>query len=412
MRLVLAMTPHDKDYVDAYYGPPQWRSEVAANPRPLEAIRAEADSLVAALGGLPAGAGNAGNRGRMPSRSLVERLGPTQVRRLYLAQQLGALSARCGILLGGRLTFDAESRALYGAVAPSVPDSTFERAIGRLHALLPGTGPLPERFDTFRKQFEIPKEKIDTLMTVAIRECRERTRRHIALPASERFTIEYVTGKSWGAYNWYKGDYRSVIQVNLDTPIYIHGPVGLACHEGYPGHHVYNVLHEEKLVRGRGWIEFTVYPLFTPESFIAEGSAELGVDITFPGRDRLEFEKRVLYPLAGLDTTQAERYFEVRQVLRQLRYSGFQAARRYLDGRMSAAETAAWLCTHALLTPEEAEEGIQFMDQYRSYVVNYALGTDVLLRRLESRGAMPEGSEQSWREFVKIISSPSIVSAL
>jgi len=68
---------------------------------------------------------------------------------------------------------------------------------------------------------------------------------HVELPATERFTIEYVTGKSWSGYNWYQGDYKSLIQVNTDLPIYIDRAIDLACHEGYPGHHVYNVLLEK-----------------------------------------------------------------------------------------------------------------------------------------------------------------------
>jgi hypothetical protein len=95
-----------------------------------------------------------------------------------------------------------------------------------------------------------------------------------------------VTGKSWGAYNWYQGSFRSRIQVNTDLPIFIDRALDLACHEGYPGHHVYNVLLEKNLVRDRGWIEFTVYPLFSPQSLIAEGSANLGIEVAFPdGKD-------------------------------------------------------------------------------------------------------------------------------
>ena len=87
-------------------------------------------------------------------------------------------------------------------------------------------------------------------MRAAIAECRRRTVAHIALPANERFTLEFVTGKSWGGYNWYKGDSNSLIQVNTDLPVRIGRAVDLGCHEGYPGHHVYNMLLEQKLAQG------------------------------------------------------------------------------------------------------------------------------------------------------------------
>ena len=118
----------------------------------------------------------------------------------------------------------------------------------------------------------------------AIDGCRARTLEHLPLPNGETFTVEYVTGKSWSAYNWYKGNYTSVIQVNTDLPITIDRAIDLACHEGYPGHHVYNALLEKHLVRDRGWVEFSVYPLFSPQSLIAEGTANFGIEVAFPGR--------------------------------------------------------------------------------------------------------------------------------
>ena len=113
---------------------------------------------------------------------------------------------------------------------------------------------------------------------------------------ARRFTVEYVTGKSWSGYNWYQGNYRSLIQVNTDLPIFIDRAIDLACHEGYPGHHVYNVLLEKHLVRDRGWQEFTVYPLFSPQSLIAEGTANYGIEVAFPRAERREFERRRAVP--------------------------------------------------------------------------------------------------------------------
>ena len=116
--------------------------------------------------------------------------------------------------------------------------------------------------------------------------------------------------KSWSGYNWYQGNYRSLIQVNTDLPIYIDRAIDLACHEGYPGHHVYNALLEKHLVRDRGWVEFSVYPLFSPQSLIAEGTANYGIEVAFPGDERLAFERDVLFPLAGLDPSRRDEYYD------------------------------------------------------------------------------------------------------
>ncbi len=156
--------------------------------------------------------------------------------------------------------------------------------------LLPGGGPLIERYEEFRQDFIIPRERLDAVFRAAIAACRERTLRYVELPADESFDIEYVTDKPWSGYNWYQGGFHSLIQVNTDLPIFIDRAVDLACHEGYPGHHVYNTLLEKHLTRDRGWVEFFVYPLFSPQSLIAEGTANYGIQIAFPGRERTQHQ--------------------------------------------------------------------------------------------------------------------------
>src|SRR6185436_9984621 len=162
-------------------------------------------------------------------------------------------------------------------------------------------------------------------------ECRRRTLQHVRLPVAETFTVEYVKNKSWSGYNWYQGDYRSLIQVNTDLPIYIDRAIDLACHEGFPGHHVYNALLEQRLVRERGWVEFSVYALFSPQSLIAEGTANYGIEVAFPGEERAAFEREVLYPLAGLDVSQAVMHDRVQALVDKLSYAGNEAARKYLN---------------------------------------------------------------------------------
>ena len=223
------------------------------------------------------------------------------LRKTYLARQLESLAARLDMLEGAKLGFDEESRALYGVAAPHGDEAHFQMVVSRLDTLLPGSGPVSARYSEWRKGFIVPAEKLDTVFKAAIAACRDRTARHMELPAGESFTLEYVQGKPWTGYNWYQGNYKSLIQVNTDVPVFIDRALDVACHEGYPGHHVYNMMLEHALVRGHGWPEYQVYPLFSPQSLIAEGTANYGVDIAFPGRERMAFEREVLFPLAGLD---------------------------------------------------------------------------------------------------------------
>jgi len=276
----------------------------------------------------------------------------------------------------------------------------------QLESKLPGNGPLIDRYETFRSQFVIPRERLDTVFKAAIDGCRSRTLQHITLPPGESFTVEYVTGKSWSGYNWYQGNYRSLIQVNTDLPIYVDRAIDLACHEGYPGHHVYNVLLEKNLLRDRGWQEFSVYALFSPQSLIAEGTANYGIEVAFPRPERVDFERRVLFPAAGLNPANATDYYDVMALVDKLSYAGNEAARRYLDGTIDAKAAADWLVTYGLYSPPRAEQRVRFIDQYRSYVINYNLGKDMVAAFIESRGP------DRWAEFGRLISSPRLPSSL
>jgi len=309
VRLVLAVGQHDADYVDAYYGPPDWRTQAEAAKLALPEIATRAEALDRDL-----------TAAAIPSSKDDAEL--WRLRKQYLERQLASLRARVAMLQGKRLTFDQESQSLYDATAPHHTEQEFAGILAKIDARLPGEGPIVKRYEAFKEAFVIPRDRLAPVFDAAIRACRDRTRQYIDLPAGESFTVEYVTGKSWGGYNWYQGNYRSLIQVNTDLPIYIERAIDLACHEGYPGHHVYNALIEKHLVRGRGWVEFTVYPLFSPQSLIAEGTANYGIEVAFTKESRMQFERDVLFPLAGLSTSRVVEYYEVADLVDQLSYAG------------------------------------------------------------------------------------------
>jgi hypothetical protein len=398
VKLVLAVGQHDGDYVDAYYGRPEWRTEAEASKKPL----AEIDALAAAAeAALPA---------------IVVKPDPKDaemwtLRRQYLARQLASLRSRVAMLQGKRLTFDEESLALYDAVAPIKPESEFEAVLAKLSEALPGEGSLIDRYDRFKQDFVIPRNRLDRVFLEAIRGCRARMP-SLQLPVQERFTVEYVTNKSWSGYNWYQGNLKSLIQVNTDLPIYIDRAIDLACHEGYPGHHAYNALLEQRLVKERGWIEYTVYPLFSPQSLIAEGTANYGIEVAFLPADRLMFEKEVLFPLAGLDPGRVAEYYTILGLVDRLSYAGNEAARRYIDGKIDRAGAIAFLEKYAMYTKPRAEQRVKFIEQYRSYVINYNLGKDLVRQYIERRMGGDKTPMKRWREFITLISSPRLPSGL
>jgi hypothetical protein len=394
VKLVLALGERDSDYVDAFYGPQEWRDEAKSARKSLDQIRTEALAVLADV---------------QKVRPTEE---PSRLRQTYQVHQLQALIARVGMLSGGRMSFDEESKALYDAVAPRHEDAYFAAVVADLDKELPpGPGTLIDRYQAFRKDFVILPDKLGAVFRKAIDVARERTLAHLKLPQEESFTVEYVKDKPWSGYNWYQGNYRSVIQVNTDLPIYIDRAVDLAGHEGYPGHHVYNVLLEKNLVRDRGWIEFSVYPLYSPQSLIAEGSANYGVDVLFPKAERVTWEKENLFPVAGLQASRADAYYRVLALSEKLAYADNEAARRYLEGATSFEQTAAWLQKFALATPERALQRVRFIDKYRSYVINYNLGKDLVRAHVEAL-APPGDVARRWQVFGELLSSPRLPSGL
>ena len=397
--VVLAIGQHDPDYVDAYYGPEDLRP--TGGKRPLADIDRDAAGIEEAL---QAGTGEGTGDGQ-PAQEL------TQLRHQYLLRQLAAARTRIAMLSGRKLSFDEESKALYDAVAPVKTDADFEAVLQELDRRLPGPGSLIDRYNAFRDRFVIPKERLDATFRAAIDGCRTRTLAHVTLPPSESFTVEYVTGKSWSGYNWYQGNYRSLIQVNTDLPIFVDRAIDLACHEGYPGHHVYNVLLEQHLVRERGWIEYSVYPLFSPQSLIAEGTANYGIEVAFPPEERMEFERRVIFPAAGLNPADVEAYYTAQALVDRLSYAGNEAARQYLDGQIDATTAAQRLISWGLYSKPRAEQRVRFIDQYRSYVINYNLGKDLVAAHVEAVAGAPDPARR-WAAFTGLLSSPRLPSGL
>jgi len=392
VKLVLAVGRLDPDYVDAYYGPEAWRTEAEAGVTSPTQLHLHAADLREQM-----------RRIDRPADEMEA------LRHTYLTTQLSAVEARLSMLIGEKFTFDQESRALYDAVAPTHGEDHFQRIIDSLEPLLPGDGTLIERWQAFRSNYVIPPEKLDDVFRVAIEACKERTTARLDLPQGESFNLEYVTGKNWSGYNWYKGGFESLIQINTDLPIFIDRAIDLACHEGYPGHHVYNMMLERAMVHDRGWMEFSIYPLFSPQSLIAEGTANYGIEMAFPGDERIEFEKEILFPLAGLDPAGAAAYYEVLNGVERLSYAGNEAARRYLDGEIDAGEAAEFLTRFALSPPDRAAQRVGFIDQYRSYVINYNLGQDLVRSYIEAAGESPEAR---WEAFEALLSSPRLPSGL
>lgn len=382
--LELSMGNIDAGHVDAYFGPHDIKANADEANLGLDQILDRARAMDGLI-------------------QQYQDAYPNNPRLIGLRARLRALQARIAINKGEFQPFDEETRLLFGTVAPTYDAAHFEEILRKIDALLPGTGALSKRVEDFENLFTIPPDRLGAVFDAAIAECRNRTLEHITLDENESFTVEYVSDKPWSGYNWYQGDSVSIIQVNTDLPMLINRAVDLGCHEGYPGHHTFNALVEQNLVRDNGWLEFSLYPLFSPQSVIAEGSGNYGIELAFPDDERLTYEKEVLFPLAGLNADSADTYHELVSLKLQLNFAGNEAARGYLNGDMTREQAVDWLTRYALSSQSRAEQRTRFFDTYRSYVINYNHGKVLVADHVERDDA---DLGERWRRFEAMLSEP------
>jgi hypothetical protein len=64
------------------------------------------------------------------------------------------------------------------------------------------------------------------------------------------------------------------------------------------------------------------------------------------------------------------------------------------------------------MSPDRAVQRTQFFDAYRSYVINYNLGQDMVKRYIEAQGGTPDQPAKRWALFTHLISTPQVPSLL
>ena len=388
VRLALEIGAHEEGYIDAYYGPPEWKTAAEASPRSTAELKTAIDALSTRI-----------------AAALGETRDPVALRRgRALAAYVASARFRLDMIEGTRAPFADEAERLF-ALRPSLrPLESYDAVLARIDALVPGNGALADRVQALRARYVVPRARLHAVIDAAIAECRRRTAAHMTLPENERFSLEFVTGQSWSGYNYYLGGNQSRILVNTDLPVTIDRAVTLGCHEGYPGHHVQGV-NAERLYRERGWVEYSVLPLFSPQGPLNEGGGNYGVDLAFPGDEQLAFEKATLYPLAGLDPESADALEAVDDAIEELAGARLTIAQMYLDGQIDRARAVDLAQRYQLISRERAEQSLSFTDHYRSYVINYATGEDVVRAFVERAGADPQAR---WSAYESILNQPTL----
>lgn len=262
LELGLALGRHVDGLVDAYFGPPALAERVTASRLPSPARLAEdARRLLADID--------------------HDGLGPD--RRHWLAAQVRGLHTTARRLAGEAIGYSDEVEACYGVRPQWVEEDELAEAHRRLDAALPGSGTIGERLIGWRETQAVPVDRLGPAVMSLADDLRERTQRLFGLPEGEHVDFDLTTDKPWSGFNYYLGDLRSRVSINTDLPVLSTNLAHLVAHEAYPGHHTEHTRKEAGLVRQRKQVEETIFLVGTPQCLLAEGLADLGLEVVVSG---------------------------------------------------------------------------------------------------------------------------------
>ena len=347
LRLGLRLGRHVEGIVDAYYGPAELAAVVEAEP-PVEprALVSDAEALL------------------------------SELEDGWLRDQVAGLRTYAGVLAGESASYADEAEGCYGVRPTYTDEAVFAVAHERLEELLPGEGPLAERYRRWEESIRLPTEQIERTIAAVIEEARVWTRGLVELPDGEGVVLEIVHDKPWLAFCGYLGDLRSRIAVNVDLPKSAMELLRLTLHETYPGHHVERCSKEHLLVRGRGLLEETLVLVPTPHTLVTEAIAELAPEMLLDGEGGAALAAVIHDAGIEFDLAHAR---AVERTLEPCAWADVNAALMLHDGGASEAEAHAYLERWGLLTPELAAHVIRFVTEptARTYIFTYPAGREL-----------------------------------
>jgi hypothetical protein len=364
VQLAFLIDRHFPGYVDAYYGPPELKTQAMTGDKPpLGALEDFAVSL---------------------GQSISTDPSLTPDRRAFLEEELPAMRTSIRILGGSAPDIVDEVQLLYGVTPAWVDESVFEEAHRALNEILPGSEPLPERFQGFRERSRVPVEVGLSIIGELVEDFRGRTLRLFGLPPEESCEISTVIDRPWRAYNWYLGEGKSRIEFNQDLPMEMWNIPTVVAHETYPGHHAEHAIKENKLYIGEGHLEHSIVLLNTPSSLISEGIAANAL-LAVASEAEIAATLIDCYERAGLPKSDAVRAMAFVEACRRLEsVMDNQVLLLYRD-QAPEDEVVDYGIRHALTTEEDEARYLRFFKDplSRSYTYNYTLGRELIATFLD-----------------------------
>jgi hypothetical protein len=347
--LALRLGRHVDGLVDSYYGPAELQQQVEAEGTIDAAqLAADGDALLAEL-----------SDG-------------------WLYDQVKGCATYAHVLAGDDISYVDEVEGCYGVRPELVDTSVYEEVHAKLDELLPGHGSLFERRQGWRKQHLVDGALAVPVLNDLLPILREAARGFVELPEGEALTLDPVTGEPWWAFNYYQGDLRSRVVMNIDVPTTGLDLIHLAAHEVYPGHHTEHAVKEQLLARDQGAIEESLQFVPTPQAVVSEGIAETGEDLLDDETRAAAYDVLRKHGIA-VSPELGER---ISKTLEPLRSVGLDAALMIHEHGLSTEDARAHYERWAMASPERSERAVRFVTDptWRAYAVTYSAGEDLCSR--------------------------------
>jgi hypothetical protein len=350
--LCLRVGAHIEDFVDAYFGPPALKEDALAGaPHDPQGLRDEALALLEDATGVGL------ENDRLP----------------WLLGQLRGLECVTALLAGEDIAWADEVERCFGIRPQHVDEEFFRDGHRRLDEALPGSGDLSSRYNAWLDAADVPRRILPRAIEALNSELRRRTTELVDLPPGEGVEWETVSGPVWEAFNSYRGNLRSVVQVNEDLPISLISLIDIVAHEAYPGHHTERACKEQLLYRDKSRLESSVTIVSAPEAVITEGIATNALEAALRGEGLGSLSKVADDLGVHIDPDVAE---VVHVEGWRLFAAGANAARMLHEDGITRHEAESYLQEWALYSPDRAAKTVSFlMDPgNRTYVTSYTDG--------------------------------------
>ena len=366
VQVALRLDQHDSSLVDAWRGP----ERMEPGPRgPVKSIAADIAVLREDAARAAADVTSDEDKARLR----------------YLPLHHDALRYAADRQLGRAASLDEQVKEEFAMEFPPLDAAAVQRTLAEIAKLLPGKDSLAQRVSDFRRRVRVPRDKRRAVVEAALSACKDASAPIFSLPAQEEFSLgfsQFGQHAGWDGWANHAADFRTEIWINEEYPLDVSRALRLACHEGYPGHHVQHVVIDQ-LLESRQWMELRLTPGFGRHLLLTEGAAEVAADLAFPPDRRAALYRDKLFPAADLNAADIEVLVRLEDLQRELLPVVTDVARAYLASAITQERAQERLTDEALVA--DALVMITFIERQRARALVHGEGRRVIYSLMPSR---------------------------